>query len=466
MGKQIIRLSDPALDHIDFFKAAGQGLATNGAAFISGDIPHDRIFAMANLCQAYSRPHYVAPMINKPQDQMVPPREILHERGYYCHYAQISPPLNVPDEIGTLYLEDEDPEALQTALQELYPRIITGGVIIIGGAGANQDLATNYAGPEGELRHGRSDNTWTWHKWAAPQPVETSATTQNTGPSAETSASPVPVSTVIETEATEVTQANSENEFVILCYPNYPGGKFRKMCDKMGYKVTNNPTIPFDFAIKWIGETFTPNDIVIEELQQQTRLVNLKCQDISKSFVEEVHKEVFGYSLEVDPRTFQGQAVEKANLNAQCKESVLDCPTEAVQHGFIYQRLVITPTEPDEYEEYRVAITGNEITYVVIKRRPVSERFNRSAGYAIIKEADEVFSPEEKAMIFRINQRFGFEYGDLDILRDQRDQRIYVIDLNPTPGGPGGGYEEAQRQDIVERLTQAFQRQFFAQLRA
>ena len=233
------------------------------------------------------------------------------------------------------------------------------------------------------------------------------------------------------------------------------------MCEKYGYRISTDPTAPFDFAMKWMGYTYSPNDIVLKELDAAVGLPNIGCEDISKTKVGEIHQEIFAYGLEIDPTHFQGLAVEKTNLNAQCRESVVRCPILEARHGFVYQRLVTTPTEPDEYEEYRVAIMRQEIPYVVVKRRPLTERFNASAGYALVRDAEEVFSPEEMEMIFRICNRFGFEYGDLDILREQSDGRIYIIDLSPNPSGPGGGYEQSQRDEIVDRLHTAFQRQFW-----
>lgn len=437
MGRKSVHLSNPALDHLDFMKLAGTGMFSPGAVFASGkDIADSRIFALANLCQGYSKPMHVSDMVGQEKGSMVPPREVLHARGYYCHYSQTSPPLNVPDELSLIYLHTDDPAAMEEALQELYPRISQNGAIFIEGGGASHELALRFAGPEDKVKGDRKGDLFMWQK-----DYEESLNKKE-----------------------DLNASEAQKDYVYLCYPNSPGGKFRMMCNKMGYGIIDDPTLPFDFGMKWIGETFTPNDIVIEELADQIHLVNARCEDISKTYVEAVHQDVFGYGLEVDPTQYMGLVVQKANLNAQCKESLIECPIDEALHGFTYQRLVITPTEPEEYEEYRVAITGREITYVVVKRRPVSERFNRSAGYALIKTADEIFNPEEQELIFEMSAQSGFEYGDLDILRDAGDGRIYIIDLNPTPGGPGGGYFQEQRDQIVELLTQAFQREFSAGL--
>ena len=432
MSQKTVSLSDAALDYYDFFRLAEAALEPTGAAFVSGLVPEERIYALANLCLTFHRPLRVADMVGQPVGQMLPPRGQIHARGYFADYSQIEPPLNIPDQITLLCLHDDNADNLYTAFQALIPRLGENSAVFISGQGINEQSRSRFDALLEGAKMSRQGDFWIWKE---AELGENAATTM--GP---------------------------EDAFTILCYPHFPGGKFRKMCEKAGYRVTISPTDPFDFAIRWIGETYMPKDPVTRELAAQVHLVNVHCEDISKDWVEQMHREVFGYSLEVDPTQYTGRVVQKANLNAQLRESVIECPIQEPAHGFVYQRLVTTPTEPDEYEEYRVAITEKEITYVVVKRRPLSHRFDRSAGYAIVKNADEVFSPEEQALIFKMCEKANFEYGDLDILREQSDGLIFIIDLNPTPGGPGGGYTQEQRDDIVSRLTKAFNNGFFKNL--
>ncbi len=218
------------------------------------------------------------------------------------------------------------------------------------------------------------------------------------------------------------------------------------MCDLAGYRTTNDITEAFDIAIKWFGETYTPAGEILRELSAVQYVINGGCDDISKTHVEAIHRALFGYGLMVDPTTYSGPAVMKANLNAQCRESVVACPLAEALPGFVYQKLIVTRPEPAEFEEYRVPITGFGIPCVVIKRRPLAQRFDRTAGYAELTSAAAVFNAEEIALLLEFCRRMGLDFGDLDVLRDRGDGRIYVIDANPTPGGPGGpggGYRGA-----------------------
>jgi len=268
----------------------------------------------------------------------------------------------------------------------------------------------------------------------------------------------------LEPADTSIAKPPRQNEFVVLSTPNLPRGKFASMCEMAGYRTTNDITVAFNIAIKWFGETFTPAGEILRELSAVTHVINSGCDDISKTNVEAIHQALFGYGLMVDPTTYVGPAVMKANLNAQCRESVVTCPVAEAVPGFVYQRLIVTQPEPGEFEEYRVPITGSEIPCVVIKRRPVAQRFDRTAGYAELTSATDVFNAKEIGLLLEFCRRIGLEFGDLDVLRDRGDQRIHVIDANPTPGGPGGpggGYTAEQRKELLKIQLEALNRYFF-----
>ena len=61
------------------------------------------------------------------------------------------------------------------------------------------------------------------------------------------------------------------------------------------------------------------------------------------------------------------------------------------------------------------------------------------------------------------------EYAELDVLRNRDNGKIYVVDVNDTPGAPPGHrrlsegidvFEQGGRQEAVEKLAVAFYEQF------
>jgi len=68
--------------------------------------------------------------------------------------------------------------------------------------------------------------------------------------------------------------------------------------------------------------------------------LNAGATDISKSRVQRVFHEVFGYSLEVDPTTHRGPMVCKAETNAVHDGRIVEGPIDRPEAGAVYQVVV------------------------------------------------------------------------------------------------------------------------------
>jgi hypothetical protein len=167
--------------------------------------------------------------------------------------------------------------------------------------------------------------------------------------------------------------------------------------------------------------------------------VNGRCTDVSKSHVDDVFRQVFGYGTRLDPTRFEGRAVMKPELNAQQGGVFVQCPVpaEAVQSDHIYQRLVDNAIDTETVKEWRVIVIGRELADVTVQRRTIRNRLSgRGSGGGRgfeVKAARDVFSEADIERILRFCDRLGLEYGELDILPDLPENRIYILDANPTP---------------------------------
>ena len=63
-------------------------------------------------------------------------------------------------------------------------------------------------------------------------------------------------------------------------------------------------------------------------------------------------------------------------------------------------------------------------------------------------------SKKEKILLFC--RRMGLDYGELDMLRDREDGRLYIVDVNNTPFGPPHGLPKAHAADAVRTLAENF----------
>ena len=228
----------------------------------------------------------------------------------------------------------------------------------------------------------------------------------------------------------------------ILFYPDFPYLKATpyQICLLLGYDVTNNPELSFDLAIKWQRyATFFPDEPILSRLAADNiSIVNNNCKDVSKSYINRVFDHVFGYSIAVNPLTYNGQCVVKSDLNAQHDGKIISCPISTIKSGVVYQKLVENEVEENRVLDFRVPVFKQSIPFVYIYLKENSREEQRFHGYPSlvsvrIAEAREVFEEDEIGKILLFCQKLGLDYGELDVLRDRNERRIYIVDANNTP---------------------------------
>jgi glutathione synthase/RimK-type ligase-like ATP-grasp enzyme len=104
--------------------------------------------------------------------------------------------------------------------------------------------------------------------------------------------------------------------------------------------------------------------------------------------------------------------------------------------GQVYQKLIDTADENNQCNDLRTPCVGGRPVFVWRKRKRADKRFGIQNDSATLHKVDEIFSPQEIALIIAFNAAMGLECGGLDILRDQADGRIYIVDVNKTDVGP------------------------------
>lgn len=167
--------------------------------------------------------------------------------------------------------------------------------------------------------------------------------------------------------------------------------------------------------------------------------INGRCRDISKRMVQRVFAEVFGYPLAIDPLTHEGLCLRKSDKNYVKDAVIIECPIPAreIDDRFVYERLVDSRVPPTGTRELRVAIAGKVIVAVRRWIRPDwfgTRRYDATKIDEAIVEPRSVFSPWELDRLVVFCDAIGLDLGELDIIRDRVDERIYILDVNKTPG--------------------------------
>ncbi len=259
--------------------------------------------------------------------------------------------------------------------------------------------------------------------------------------------------------------------------PDFPSphSAFYKICHRLGYRITTDARRAGDLVVAWEDATIRRADPALEALAARQRVLNYRCVDIGKQRMAEVFEEVFGYGLAVNPAEYHGLMLRKANANAAHDGKVLSGPIADASSEFTYQKLVDNVVD-GFLEDLRLPVSGEIFPYCMRKRVPLKDRFTLASGTGTIYPAGEVFTAEEIAKLSQFCQTVGLDYGEMDVLRDSKDGRIYIVDVNNTPYGPSsrwarkpgswkthlprGWYLDATSWRTLDRLAEGFEQAF------
>ncbi len=252
-----------------------------------------------------------------------------------------------------------------------------------------------------------------------------------------------------------------EKRKVILCYPKKPlyYHSMYQMCRFNHFIITDIPG-QADAVFNFEDTTFRADDAVLRKLSKHHTVVNYRCRDISKETVDALHKKIFGYNLSIDPRIYKGSYVKKSNRNSIHRSVVLDHPEEP-EKGYVYQRLV-NNKKNDELIEIRLPVMGRILPFAYMKLRSEAYRFQNLNKRVYRVPVDQVISPQEQKQILQFCHALGFDYGELDVLRDTKTSTLYIIDANTTPAGLPYQFPFREYKQTMRLLSEAFIQSFLS----
>lgn len=192
--------------------------------------------------------------------------------------------------------------------------------------------------------------------------------------------------------------------------------------------------------------------------KNQSKILNSQCSDISKKNVEKIQKEIFGYGMEVDPKTHQGKCVIKSDENAVHDGRIVQCPISNFEQSKVYQ-IIINNEENQSYFDYRVAVMADEIIIIYKKYKTLEKRFTNDTYHATICDEKMIPNQIQKKIIDFCN-KIQCDFCELDVLFDNDSQKWFVIDVNKTPYGPPASLSRLEKEKAVNILSDGFKRKF------
>jgi hypothetical protein len=192
--------------------------------------------------------------------------------------------------------------------------------------------------------------------------------------------------------------------------------------------------------------------------KNQKGILNSQCLDISKKNVEKIQKEVFGYGMEIDPKTHLGKCVIKSDENAVHDGRIVQCPILNFDQNKVYQ-IIINNEENQSYFDYRVAVMSDEIIIIYKKYKTLEKRFTNDTYHAVICDEKKIPSEIQKKIIHFCN-KIQCDFCELDVLFDKDSQKWFIIDVNKTPYGPPASLSRVEKEKAVNILSDGFKRKF------
>jgi hypothetical protein len=248
----------------------------------------------------------------------------------------------------------------------------------------------------------------------------------------------------------------------VLFYPEYPSKKtvIYKIFKKLGYNITNNQAFFYNLVINWENCTLRKEFPLFGRLPNHDRVINIQCKDISKKYLDQVFYNVFGYRTQIDPEVYKGQCVMKSNDNAKHDGVVINCPVKNKKPDVIYQIIINNEYDKRYVEDIRTPVINGKIPFVYVKYRPKHTRFSNTNSHTILTKKEAYLSAQEEEKINLFCNEMGLDYGELDILRNRDDNRIYIVDINNTPWGPPNHLSKKDARIAVKKLSQTLKNEF------
>ncbi|MCX6760308.1 MAG: hypothetical protein NTW46_03115 [Candidatus Nealsonbacteria bacterium] len=236
-----------------------------------------------------------------------------------------------------------------------------------------------------------------------------------------------------------------------------------KICRYLGYTIMNNPKRKFDLAVFWEDAPFR-DSIFLNQISRNKKVINIGSKDILKEKIDSEFEKVFGYSIKIDPLEYKGECLEKNNLNGLRDGKIINCPLKDKKEGYVYQK-IINNIKNDFAEDIRVPIINAKIPLIYLKYKPIKERFGLTYK-SRLADIEKHLSDEEISKIAMFCSKIGLDYGELDVLRNKDDGKIYIVDVNNTPTGPPSYISLQEGRMALKILAKTFEKEFFKHLRS
>lgn len=206
-----------------------------------------------------------------------------------------------------------------------------------------------------------------------------------------------------------------------------------RLIEVAGIETTNNPEDEFDIAYFWsYHKTILEPPEKLSELMNKYNIINIGGLDITKSNVERVMLQTFGYNSLVDPKnTAERFFIQKNDRQTNPCIRIIESGTEYQQPPNTICSKLLNDNAKNCWRVFRCFISGEMIVGVEAVYRPDQDRFGESVNREFVDQS-RYFSKDERRLLIQFCKNHKTEFTELDVIRHE-DNRIYVVDNNNIP---------------------------------
>ena len=200
-----------------------------------------------------------------------------------------------------------------------------------------------------------------------------------------------------------------------------------------GAELTNDIDSDWDIAINWNYADIHRSPL---DLARGKPVFNLKCNNVTKSYVDKVFISVFGYSSLADTTKY-GYCVRKTDRQSAHDGKIIPIPCSK-EKGYIYQLLLDNRCAINMVYDIRIPIFLGEIPLLFMKSRSIEGTFENSLSTRKnywISNVESQLTKDEVEKVRKFCIKIGLDIGELDTIRDNSTGLLYIIDVNNIPGG-------------------------------
>ena len=215
----------------------------------------------------------------------------------------------------------------------------------------------------------------------------------------------------------------------------------------LGYKITNDINSDWDIGVHWNYKDINKTPDIL--LNDSRLVLNKNVNNVTKSYVDKIFTEVFGYSSLADTNKF-GYCVRKSERQSAHDGVITRMPCEK-QPGYVYQLFLDNRMSRNMVYDIRIIYMLGNIYQVVLKGRLVEGTFENTLSKQKKYWIDQVENWLTKYEIKKIKlfcEAFGLDIGELDGIRDNSTGKLFIIDVNNLPGS--GLYNNVKNEKEVE----------------